>query len=114
MGAIPWRHALFASALALPFLLMCAWGQSPTDMLLVFGSAAACGAAGQAWRTRWFLPSMVALLAVPLALAYLCEEFGAPASAPTFRALSPWSLHAGPGLALLWVWPVLALLRRRT
>jgi hypothetical protein len=104
---------LFGSALAIPFLLICSWGQPILDPLMVFGSAAVCGAAGQALRSRWYLPSMLLLLALPIALAYLCEEFGAPASAPVFRNLSPWMLHAGPGLALVLVWPVIALVRRR-
>jgi len=113
LGAIAWRAALFGSALAIPFLLICSWAQPIRDPLLVFGSAAVCGAAGQALRSRWFLPSMLLLIALPIALAYLCEEFGAPASAPVFRNLSPWMLHLGPGLALLWVWPVIALGRRK-
>jgi hypothetical protein len=117
LGAIDLRWSLFTGALALPFFALVAWGHPAgaiRDLLVVFGSAVACGAAGATWRHRAYLPSVVALLALPFALGYLCEEFGRPESAGLFRDLSPWALRPGPGVLLLWAWPVLALARRKT
>jgi len=116
LGALDLRWSLFVGALALPFFALVAWGQpaaSIRDLLVVFLSALACGAAGATLRHAFYLPTVIGLLVLPYALGYLGEEFGRPESAAAFRHLSPWSLHPGAGLFLLWAWPLWALARRR-
>lgn len=116
LGALPVRWSLFAGAMALPFLALASWGHPAAairDALLLLVSAVACGAAGAHLRARAYLPSIVALLALPYGLGYLCEEFGRPGLASTFRRLSPWTLHPGAAVFLLWIWPLGALARRR-
>ena len=100
--------ALFGSALAIPFLALCSWAAPSADPWIVFAAAAVCGACG---RSMFFRGAMIALIALPYALGYLCEEFGAPESATAFENLSPLALHAGPGLALLLIAPVVRRFR---
>jgi len=116
LGRLDARWSLFAAAFALPFFATAGWGRPPgeiRDALVLAVSAAACGAAGARRRQRAYLPSVILLFVLPFALGYLCEEFGRADAAAAWRNVSPWTLHAGAGVLLLWAWPVYELARRR-
>jgi len=117
LGAIPWLWSAYAGVVGAAVVAMSGYGHGPGEVaasIALVASAAACGAAAQRFaRTRLYGASITGLLAVPYVCAYLMEEFGAAASAPAWRSLSPLD---GPGTAailLLWAWPVAAIAWRR-
>ncbi len=123
LGRFDARWSIGLLLLALPALALVSYGRSGGALLwcgAVVASAAASGAAAQSLPAgrRIYLASITLLLALPFALAYLCEEFGNPAAATVVRAWSPWAgaslaaCDAAPpnaALLLLWAWPVGAL-----
>ena len=127
LGRFDARWSLGLLLLALPALALVSYGRSGGALLwccAVVASAAASGAAAQSLQSgrRIYLASITLLLALPFALAYLCEEFGNPAAATAVRAWSPWAgaslaaCDAAPpnaALLLLWMWPVGVMAQRR-
>jgi hypothetical protein len=129
LGNTPARWTLFAAAIAVPVVALASYGHALNALVgceaLVL-SAAAAGAAAQRLRGATlraaYLASIAVLLAMPYALGYLAEEFGAAAHASDWRALSPVAgaartvengAPASAALLLLWAWPVWSLASRR-
>lgn len=117
LGAIPLAWSAYACVVGLAIVVQSGYGHGLGELggcALLVASAAASGAAAQRLhRPRAYGASIVCLLALPYACAYLLEEFGAAPRAPAWRSLSP---LAGPGAAailLLWAWPVAVLAWRR-
>lgn len=128
LGKGPWGWGLLPPLLALPALAAVAYGHAGFSPLLgslvLVSLAAASGSAARALgpsRSGLYGPTIVLVFALPYALHYLALQFGNPASADSWLALSPWaaagrvaqgaSPPAAAVLALL-AWPVWAAARR--